>query len=227
MARLRRRGRPLQHRRLPHAAARRGRPSGPLPQPKHDGTAQRLPRAHGARLDRGADRRKLKPGETFQIGQIVSVKVDVIENGSRENGSDSRCANKEADKPLSPIKSSQAGPAQSPDGCPGAHSQTFKPGSNRPRRGPERGWSRYAHWMIAFANRLSLALRASRPSAGQTVRASATTALRIISRAATWPGRAVTEAKPSRSTRRSHRILIPSTRLVAGHTDRKSTRLNS
>jgi hypothetical protein len=66
-------------------------------------------------------RREFKPSESFQIRQTISIKVDVIETGTSENACKSRCAKEEANEALRPRKSSQPGPAYSPNRCPGAH----------------------------------------------------------------------------------------------------------
>src|ERR1700694_2909550 len=92
-----------------------------------------------------SDRRELKPGESFQIRQIVSIKVDVVETRSRHNGPYSRSANKNANQAVRPIKPPQPSPAHSPNRCPGAHPRTPEPGSNRHRRAQSRRRSRYAH----------------------------------------------------------------------------------
>ena len=40
----------------------------------------------------GADGRKLKAGEWFHVGQVGSVKIDAMDSGSNETGSNDGCA---------------------------------------------------------------------------------------------------------------------------------------
>src|SRR5450631_1831802 len=77
-----------------------------------------------------SDRRELKPGEPLQIGQAVSIQVDVIETRGSENGSKGRCAKQKANQRIGPITPPQAGLANASNRSQGSHSHALEPGAN-------------------------------------------------------------------------------------------------
>jgi hypothetical protein len=120
---------------------------------------------------------KLKPGESAQIRQIVSIEVEVIKTSGGENARQQHVTNEKTNEAALPFDPSHPGPSYFPNRSAGAHSHTLEADSQRHRDGPSWRWSRYAHREVAFADRFNLAIRGARPSAGSIVRASAGTGL--------------------------------------------------
>ena len=84
----------------------------------------------------GSDRGELKAGESIQIGQIVSIKVDMIETRGGANCHKSRCAGEKADHAAAPTKPPQPGSAYPANRRPDAHPHAPEPGATWHRLAP-------------------------------------------------------------------------------------------
>jgi hypothetical protein len=82
------------------------------------------------------DRRELEAGKSFQVREISSIQIDVMQTRGREKGREACRAKRKANEGVRPITSPQPYPADSPNGNSGTHPHTMEPSCSRHRRAP-------------------------------------------------------------------------------------------